>query len=156
MLVTWKKILCPTDFSDCSYVALRSAIELAAQVDAELCLLHVVPLVPRPVMLTIPELAQYPELAEYEEALHTSAQQKLAEVTAKHSVRGVKTRLMVGDGDPATEIARIAEDERVGLIVIATHGMTGWRNLTLGSVAERVVRLSTRPVLSIRASFAGP
>jgi nucleotide-binding universal stress UspA family protein len=59
---------------------------------------------------------------------------------------------MVGHGDAASEIARIAQDEHFGLIVIATHGMTGWRNVQLGSVAERVVRLSTRPVLSIQTA----
>jgi nucleotide-binding universal stress UspA family protein len=160
LLLPVKKILWPTDFSDCSYAALRNASELARQFDAELCLLHVVPPLPRPLSHLSQdarqaaydrEFADYPELGEYKEALDTSAQQKLHEVIEKQVPRGVKARLMVGHGDAANEIARIAEDERVGLIVIATHGLTGWRNLQLGSVAERVVRLSTRPVLSIRA-----
>ncbi|HEY7547611.1 MAG TPA: universal stress protein [Blastocatellia bacterium] len=45
----------------------------------------------------------------------------------------------------------MAEAERAGLIVMSTHGMKGWREVELGSVTERVVRLSTRPVLTIRA-----
>jgi nucleotide-binding universal stress UspA family protein len=159
LLLPLKKILCPTDFSDCSYAALRNAAELARQFDAELCLLHVVAQLPKPTSLAGQgaaqpaddrEFADYPELAGYEDALYATAQQRLHEVIEKQVPRGVKARLMVGHGDAASEIARIAEDERVGLVVIATHGMTGWRNLQLGSVAERVVRLSTRPVLSIR------
>lgn len=152
LLLPFKKILWPTDFSDCSYAALRHAIELARQFDAQLCLLHVIPSLPRPVSFSPEaEFAQCPELADYEEALHTVAQQKLHEVIEKQVPRGMKAQLMVVHGDAASEIARVAEDERCGLIVIATHGMTGWRDLQLGSVAERVVRLSTRPVLSIRA-----
>ncbi len=47
------------------------------------------------------------------------------------------------------EIAKTSEEEKVDLIVIATHGWTGWRRFIFGSVAEKVVRLSTQPVLTI-------
>jgi nucleotide-binding universal stress UspA family protein len=53
-------------------------------------------------------------------------------------------------GGAADEIIRIGEKEKVDLIVIATHGQTGWRHLVFGSVAERVVRLAPCPVLTIR------
>jgi nucleotide-binding universal stress UspA family protein len=49
------------------------------------------------------------------------------------------------------ELLRIAERNNVDLIVIATHGMTGWHKLAFGSVAEKVVRLATCPVLVLRA-----
>jgi nucleotide-binding universal stress UspA family protein len=49
------------------------------------------------------------------------------------------------------ELLRIAEHNNVDLIVIATHGMTGWHKLAFGSVAEKVVRLATCPVLVLRA-----
>jgi nucleotide-binding universal stress UspA family protein len=159
LLLPFKKILWPTDFSDCSYTALRNAIEIAGQFDAELLLLHVVPSLPRPLPFSHAaapaacdhEFAEYPELAEYLETLHTVAQQKLHEVIEKQVPRGMKAQLKVVQGDAASEIVRVAEDERCSLIVIATHGMTGWRNMQLGSVAERVVRLSTMPVLTVRA-----
>ncbi|HKV38484.1 MAG TPA: universal stress protein, partial [Blastocatellia bacterium] len=57
---------------------------------------------------------------------------------------------------PATEIVQTADDEESGLIVIATHGLTGWRHLMHGSVAERVLRLANCPVLTIRAPQAKP
>ncbi|HLG13053.1 MAG TPA: universal stress protein [Blastocatellia bacterium] len=153
LLLPLKKILWPTDFSDCSYAALRNAVELAVQFDAELFLLHVIPPIPKPITAASTvglEAAYEPYIAEYERGLHAGAEQKLREVIERNAPRGVKARPLVGRGDAAGEIARMAEDERVGLIVMATHGMTGWRNLELGSVAERVARLSTRPVLTIR------
>jgi nucleotide-binding universal stress UspA family protein len=52
--------------------------------------------------------------------------------------------------DPATEIVRLAEEESADFVVMATHGHTGLLHALLGSIAERVVRLSTRPVLTIR------
>ena len=53
-------------------------------------------------------------------------------------------------GDASREIVRIAREEEADVIVIATHGLTGWRHLVFGSVAEKVVRLAECPVLTIR------
>lgn len=154
MLLPIKRILCPTDFSDPSYVALKNAIELATHLEAELCLLHVVPEIPRPTWASQAQVNEQEfddDLSEYEEWLHRSAQQKLHEVIQQRIPKGVKSRALVSKGDAAYEIVRIAEDERAGLIVIATHGLTGWRQLAFGSVTERAVRLSDCPVLTIRA-----
>jgi nucleotide-binding universal stress UspA family protein len=63
----------------------------------------------------------------------------------------LKMRKLVLTGNPGDEIARTAEEEGVDLIVIATHGLTGWRRFISGSVAEKVVRLSSCPVLTIPA-----
>jgi nucleotide-binding universal stress UspA family protein len=52
-------------------------------------------------------------------------------------------------GEAADEIVQMAKIEKADLIVIATHGVTGWRHLVFGSVAEKVIRLSERPVLVI-------
>ncbi len=154
MLLPLKKILCTTDFSDCSYEALKTASELASHFEAELCLVHILPEIPRPNWAgrLSEELEMYePGLSEFEDALHTCAQQKLHEVIKKHLPGEVKSRAIVGAGDPANEIVRIADGEHAGLIVISTHGMTGWRQIAFGSVAERVLRLSNRPVLSVRS-----
>lgn len=154
LLLPFKKILCPTDFSPCSYLALRNAVELATTLQAELYLLHVVPPIPRPPISAASESDQRmydPRLADYERLLHESAEQKLREVIEQQVPPGIASRAIVSHGDAAIEIVRIAEDERVGLIVISTHGMSGWRSVAFGSTAERVVRLATRPVLSIRA-----
>ena len=63
----------------------------------------------------------------------------------------VGTRDLVTTGEAAPEILRIAQKEHVDLIVIASHGLTGWRRLVFGSVAEKVVRQATCPVLTIMA-----
>jgi len=63
----------------------------------------------------------------------------------------VETRNLVTTGEAAPEILRIAQQERADLIVIASHGLTGWRRLVHGSVAEKVVRQATCPVLTIMA-----
>jgi hypothetical protein len=63
----------------------------------------------------------------------------------------VATRDLVTTGEAAPEILRIAQEEHVDLIVIASHGLAGWRRLVFGSVTEKVVRQATCPVLTIVA-----
>lgn len=146
-MLTFKSILCPTDFSEPSYEGLKYAIELAAQFRAELILLHVVP-VPPPLP---PDPNYVFEVPEYERILHRDAEQKLNQLAAEWVPKEVKVRHLIGHGDAGSEIVRLAEDERAELLVIATHGLTGWRHLIFGSVAERVVRMATCPVLTVRA-----
>ena len=57
---------------------------------------------------------------------------------------------VVRTGSPADEVRRFAEEQEVDLIVIATHGRTGLKHMVLGSVAEKVVRLSSVPVLTVK------
>lgn len=140
-----KTVLCPTDFSEPSGEALKIARELASQVGAGLLLVHVVPV--------LPALANDPnyvlKVPEYERLLHQDADEKLAQLI-KEETKDTTVRTMVGHGDVADEIVRIAEVEKADLIVIATHGTTGWRRFMFGSVAEKVVRLAKCPVLTIR------
>jgi len=76
----------------------------------------------------------------------------LEEMAKKISQQGIKVRTLVGTAnDVGMELVRIAEQEKVDLIVIATHGMTGWRRLAFGSVTEKVVRTAECPVLVMRA-----
>lgn len=154
MLLPIKKILWPTDFSEASYETLDRALELCALLSSEIVAVHVVPDIPRIVSATEAGAQSSPysaELRSYEQELHRAAQQRLHDVIQRRVPKAVKSTAIVTHGDAACEILRKAEDERVSLIVIATHGLTGWRQLALGSVAERVVRLATCPVLTIRS-----
>jgi nucleotide-binding universal stress UspA family protein len=63
----------------------------------------------------------------------------------------VPTTILLGEGDPAREIVRVARSIRANLLVIGTHGRTGWSKLMLGSVAQRVVATAPCPVLSVRS-----
>lgn len=154
MLLPIRKILCAIDFSDCSYEALNSAVELASHFSAELCLAHIVPDIPRPIRILPPaeKMEQYEQgLSEYEEALNTRTQQKLHEAIVQFIPNELRSRALIGQGDAAYEIVRIAEKEEVDVIVMATHSLSDWREVAHISVVEQVVRLSNRPVLAIRA-----
>jgi universal stress protein A len=142
-----KLILCPTDFSEPSEEGLTVARELASHFGCDLLLAHVLPVVPA--LPTDPNFVF--NVPEYERALHADAAAKLAEMAQASAAKGVKTRTTVGHGDAGIEIVRIAQEESADLIVIATHGLTGWRHVMFGSVAEKVVRLAHCSVLSVRA-----
>lgn len=147
------RILWPTDFSDPSYEALNSAVELCGHFSAELVAVHVVREVPRimPVGGVDRDSVEFwTELKKYEQTLLEVARQALDEVIQKRVPGDIKAEVIVTRGDSACEIVRTAEDQRVSLIVMATHGLAGWRQVMFGSVAERVVRLASRPVLTIR------
>lgn len=152
MLLPINKILCPTDFSEASITALKQAIELCDHFGATLCLVHVVPSISRltsSVPLDVNRETCELDLSEYEDNLHRCAQKLLREMINDYMPTGMKFCTIVAEGDAATEIMRTAEDEQASLIVLAAHGMTGWRNIEFGSVAERVVRRSSLPVLII-------
>jgi nucleotide-binding universal stress UspA family protein len=142
-----KVILSPIDFSDPSHEALDVAADLAARFGSELLLVHVVPVVPK-----LPSGVSIFKEGEYERELIQDAEKRLAEFVKKYVENGIKSRSVAGQAnDAAMEIVRTAEHEDVDLIVIATHGMTGWRRLAFGSVTEKVVRTSSCPVLVLRA-----
>lgn len=143
----FQKILCPTDFSEPSYEGLQRGVELASHFGAELLVVNVVPVIPP--LPPDPNFAF--EVPEYERALHADAERKLSEIVQQRIPTTVKAQAVVAHGDAADEIVRIAQEEGADLIVIATHGLTGWRHLVFGSVAEKVVRLAQCPVLTIRA-----
>jgi nucleotide-binding universal stress UspA family protein len=138
-----KKILCPTDFSDASLQALGRAAELAAHFQAEVHLVHVLTASPR-------ELAPQVDAVD----VRAAVERELRKLAEPLSARNIQVRVVLGEGDAAAEIVRIAHDQQADLIVIATHGTTGWRHLAFGSVTEKVVRLADCPVLTIRIAEA--
>ena len=140
-----RRILCPVDLSETSKLALY-AVALAAQLGAEeIELLHVYQLP----AYVLPE-GGLEIMAGLEVELENRLQQQLDEF-AKHSTEpSVKITTVLGTGVPYVEIIRAAKQRKADLIVIGTHGRTGLAHLLIGSVAERVVRTSEVPVLSIR------
>jgi universal stress protein A len=144
------KIFCPTDFSEPSYKALQAANDLAVHFQAELILIHVLhPLLIYPSAMVVPGIM---ETATDEGLLREDMAKKSLAMTLNEKVAGsLKSRSILGKGNPADEIVRLASEEKADLIVIGTHGFTGWRHLILGSVAEKVVRYAHCPVLTIPA-----
>ena len=138
-MLPFKKILYPTDFSDPSYEALKAANELAFHFSAELCVVHVVSPVTTPP--ADPSGSNFLILGEMEKA----ARESLKEMVQKRIAKELLVRQILVVGGASEEIVQISEKERVDLIVIATHGQTGWRHFVFGSVAEKVVRACPMP-----------
>lgn len=145
-----RRILAPTDFSKGSGVALRYARDLAHRLGAELHVVHVyqVPVYAMPdgAMVAGPD---------YVTQVSTAAQQGL-EAEMKELAGGpVSVTSHLADGSPHVEISRMAEKLGCDLIVMGTHGRTGLKHLLIGSVAERVVRSSPVPVLTVPEPKSG-
>ncbi|MCU0223277.1 MAG: universal stress protein [Acidobacteria bacterium] len=153
----FRKILCPTDFSEPADSALQVAREMAHAMHAELLLLNVVVPVAIPVAVEIPVGAAVTPEVTLRHA-REQAEQMIGAMAETLQTTGLAVRGLVVDGDPADAIVAAAEREHADLVVIATHGRTGWRRLVFGSVAEQVIRHATCPVLTIhepRAAHTG-
>ncbi len=145
-----RKILLPTDFSEPSEVALKTAQELALHFSAELVLVHVVPSLPVIPTTKVPVDSQ---TTSYPLEMESAARDALHQTVKKDVSEEVKTNAMVIHGNSANvadEIVNIADREETDIVVMATHGQTGWRKFIFGSVAEKVIRMAPCPVLSIQ------
>ena len=158
----FRHILAPTDFSEYSKNAVVSALELARTFGAKLTLLHVVDLPPYPaypvagyvspagpIAGDVPPAgtAPWPTLVA---DLERQATQDLAQLVPEAASRDVDVVRLVAVGSPRGKIIDTADAEQVDLIVMATAGRSGFSRLIMGSVAERVIRTATCPVLTIR------
>ena len=142
----FRHVLAPTDFSEYSKKAVAYALELARKFGAKLTILHVIELPPYPVEgYVTPNLSQT-----FMDDLERQATTDLAQVTPEAEAAGVEVARVVGVGTPYRKIIDTAEAEQVDLIVMATAGRTGFSHLIMGSIAERVVRTASCPVLTIR------
>ncbi len=137
-------ILVPTDFSDMSSKALDYALDLAAKVGASVHVVHVCPL------LYYALSAELPDDPAFERKLKEQLQKKLEALQQDVASKGRQITTALIDGNPGQAILEAATGTGADLIVIATHGRTGMQHLMLGSVAERVVRTSKVPVLTVR------
>ncbi|MGD8366081.1 MAG: universal stress protein [Desulfobacterales bacterium] len=146
-MLPFRKIIAPTDFSDPARTGVSAAVELAAAYSAELILVYAVPRLP---LVPAPNGAGAAGQVALEQDIRESAQKALEE-TVGQLPEGVAARHRVLSGDPAGQIVQAAREEGADLIVMATHGETGWRRFVSGSVAEKVVRLAECPVLSVHS-----
>jgi nucleotide-binding universal stress UspA family protein len=150
MNVPPKLILVPIDFSDPSREAVDAAGELALLFGAELCLLHVVPMIP-----DLPNAEALVHEGKYENKLHSDAEERLQKMAEDLAKKEIHATTEVGTAnDVPMEIVRFAESENADLIVIASHGLSGWKRFVLGSVAEKVGQVAPCAVLMLRAKHA--
>ncbi|MDR3771725.1 MAG: universal stress protein [Terracidiphilus sp.] len=141
------KILVPVDFSDSSHAALQTAADLAEHFGAAIHLVHVLPMFPS---TTFPDFI--PE-SKYLDAARADAERHFAAVKADLTGKGIKvgSTVEVGD-DVASAIMETVEHEKADMVVISTHGLTGWHPLVFGSIAEKVMKLVSCPVLLLRTA----
>ena len=154
-MLPFKKILCPTDFSDPSYESLKAAAELAGHFSADLHLVHVIPPIPLANVLS-PEMTPSFDISLYQEEQKKGFEKALQEVIEQRVPQGLSVHPLVVLGHPVEEILRLVQDQKMDLIVIATRGRTGLPHFIFGSVAEKVVRLAPIPVLVVTAPRGEP
>ncbi|MFC1889388.1 universal stress protein [Thermodesulfobacteriota bacterium] len=139
MKIDIEKILCATDFSTSAERAFQYALTLADRYGATVELLHVT------------EVSAYAEdnVGEAENSYEGRLRARLDEIVASTDTDvSIETRMAAGV--PYAEIINRAKAMPADLIVIGTHGRTGMKHLLIGSVAEKVVRTASCPVLSVR------
>jgi nucleotide-binding universal stress UspA family protein len=146
-MTAFRRILHPTDFSRASAPARRRAVALARACRAPLVLLHVM----TPPSPFIGEGTPPSSYADLLILARRSARRRLAAALARVRRESVRAQGIFVEGLPADEILRAARRARADLIVMGTHGRTGVSRVFMGSVAERVVRESRCPVLTVRA-----
>ncbi len=141
-----KKILCPVDFSDPSLSGLAASVDLARLFGAKIAICYVLPILPLE-PLDPNYSVRAPEL---DVLLHRDAEKRLADLVRKKIPDGIKAVTLLGQGSAGKEILNFALETKSDLVVIASNGHSGWHDLVLGSVAEKVVRHAPCPVFVVR------
>ncbi len=140
-----KTLLVPVDFSDTSNLALDYAVDLAKALGAKVVVMHAYELpvygFPDGALVATVEIAT---------RIMNGAQAGLAALLEKRKDKGVEITSVLRQGVPWDEVHSVAEEVKADMIVIGTHGRGGLARALLGSVAEKIIRTSTRPVLTIR------
>jgi nucleotide-binding universal stress UspA family protein len=147
-----KRIVVPLDLSFSSLKALEFAADLAKPFAAELIALFVI----ESALTVVPNYGGVPGAALQQMAneQRRASERHLARIERRYARRGVRLRSIIQTGIPAQTIVELATRSKADLIVMATHGRTGVSRLLMGSVAERVVRTATCPVLTLHGGAA--
>ena len=144
--VNIKHILCPIDFSEVSTHTVEQAVAVASLYKARISALHVC----TPVILPVPDVPMPESLLPLTELQHVRA--RTADYFQAATAAGIGVDVLTDVGDPAADILDRAVRLAADLIVIGTHGISGFEHLVLGSVTEKVLRKATCPVLTVPPS----
>jgi nucleotide-binding universal stress UspA family protein len=134
------KILVPSDFSSASSNAFRYALRFGQRFHAELLLIHILE----------PEFQSARGASAFSQEELSLAEKNLRAWADSARTTGVTAKMTVRKGLPAHEITEAAKEYEVDLVIMATHGHTGWKHFCIGSTAEKVVRAAPCPVLVVR------
>ena len=144
----FKKILYPTDFSDVSKKALEYIKKLKDAGTKEIVVLHVID------ERDIEQISHLPEISldgnKIEKERREYAQREIEAIQAELREGGFKIKPRIEKGIPFRDILRVEEEEDISLIVIGSHGKSCINEMLLGSVSEKVIRKSNKPILVVR------
>ncbi|HEV2387432.1 MAG TPA: universal stress protein [Candidatus Acidoferrales bacterium] len=141
-MIVLRNILVATDFSPASEMALDYAVAIARRYESHLYIVHAIR--PELYALTPPEAT-----GGMVEIVRQAAEQEMANLLISGRLREVPHQAMVEEGDVWSVLAELTSKHHADLIVVGTHGRSGLEKMFLGSVAERVFRLSMQPVLTV-------
>jgi nucleotide-binding universal stress UspA family protein len=140
------KILLPIDFSASSEAAVEASAGLAKQFHASVHLVHIIPEIP-----DFNGSDFFPETAVLQEGKET-IEQRLDGYKAQLGAQGVPTTVSIETGnDIVGNLMIVLKREKADMIVISTHGLTGWRPVILGSIAEQVIKLANCTLLLLHS-----
>lgn len=148
-MISLKRVLVATDFSEPSTAALAYGRELARTFGATLTVIHVV----EDLAAALMDVPMFPEFGRLQMEAEASARTRVNDLLSEEDRQALHaTALALTAPSPASAIASYARDAmpRVGIIIMGTHGRGGMAHLVMGSVAERVVRMAPCPVLTVR------
>lgn len=139
--MTFQRILVPTDFGEAADRALDLAVTIAGKFESQVTILHVFHLPP----ITYAEGLYLPI-----DDMLLQARKVLDGIAARAKSRHPKVQaVLLGQSEPYEQILRAVKDRDIDLVVMGTHGRRGVSHVLLGSVAEKVLRLSPVPVLTV-------
>jgi nucleotide-binding universal stress UspA family protein len=141
-----RRVLFPTDFSDNARDAIPHVLEMAARFEAHVHVVHVLESAVHPTDFAWSATS----IQDFAEKRKDVAEDRLQDLVDELGLAPEHISTAVIFGNPFEQIVSYAQEHDIDLIVMATHGRTGLSHLLLGSTAERVVRLSTCPVMTIK------
>lgn len=144
---SFNRILVPVDFSEHSKNALNYAKEIATSYNADIQILHIIEETVHPAF----SLSGKSSIFDIVPGIEKDCIKRLESMVLELGLSGVNTEIKVESGQAANDIINYAKDNSIDLVVIATHGLTGIEHLLLGSVTEKVVRMSHCPVFTVKA-----
>ena len=145
----YRRLVLATDFSAGSRAGIGVVEAVAGKMPLTVDLVHVLD----PISHMAPSAVLWLEFEERWKQ-HARAALQQFRLALEKRVPGVRVRSHLVIGQPSAEICRVAEKARADLVIVGSHGRTGFRRAVLGSVAERVARLAGRPVLIVPVAGA--
>lgn len=137
-------ILVPTDFSELSNEAVDYAFSIAKRIDAKMVFMHTLEWPDHPDEMTPMADEGYAFMKDRGNAM-------LHDLVEQAEKEGLEASALLADGVPFVEIIQGARKHNADLIIMGTHGRTGFSHVMMGSQAEKVVRLAPCPVLTIKS-----